>query len=89
MLLNHAVSVCANHGATIRAMGLLPLALLYKHDLFSILHSARAKQVVTAIQEQNILEQSHFSDLFCCDSGEEILFFTEEKKRTLFPFSYR
>jgi len=88
-LLNHAVSVCANHGATIRAMGLLPLALLYKHDLFSILHSAIAKQIVTAIQEQNNLEQSHFSDLFCCDSGEEILGLTEEKKRTMFPFSYR
>ncbi len=88
-LLNHAVSVCDRNGETMGVMGLLALAVLYKHNLFDAADIILAERIITKIQKDNDLKISHFTKLLQCDNGEQIMFVTSDEKRTLFPFSYR
>ncbi len=87
-LLDYAVSVCRKHGATMRAMGLLPLALLHEHNLSGTTHIRLAEKLIEEIQI-NVLDQSHFADLFHCNGGGEVLALVKEREKVFFPFSYR
>ncbi|MEA3468998.1 MAG: hypothetical protein U9R57_12370 [Thermodesulfobacteriota bacterium] len=88
-LLNHAVSICSRHGATMRAMGLLPLAVLHNHALQNASHISLVERIISEIRNHNKVRQSHFAELFQCKGGEHVLALVKERKKVLFPFSYR
>jgi len=88
-LLTHAISICKDNGETMQVMALLPLSLLYEYGFAKKLHYQQAEQIQEMIRSNNILNQSHFTDILSCQSGQDILERTAEKRSSLFPFSYR
>ncbi len=88
-LLIHAVTICLNNGETLQAMALLPLSILHQHDLAKKKQYQQAEQILEMICSNNILKQSHFTDILSCQTGQAILEETINKRSSLFPFSYR
>ena len=88
-LLDHALCLCASHGETMQALGLLPLAFLHEYGLAETIHFDQAKTITERIQTRKALNQSHFQVLFDCNSGKNILERAYKRREELFPFSYR
>ncbi len=88
-LWQHAVTICRDNGETLRAMALLPLALLHAHGMARQQDQAQAAAITADIAASATMEPRHFKEIIELNSGRDILEQVYATRAALFPFSYR
>ncbi len=88
-LLCQATTICMNGGETMRAMALLPLALLHRHQLAGSESYGQAMTLCRWILEESGLNRKHFSCLTGHDRAETLLATVWINRKHIYPFSYR
>ena len=88
-LLLKAINICEQGGATMQAMALLPLSLLHRYQLADVDTLDKAQKLRQWLVEESGLNQRHFSVLTGKSQPESLLATVWEKRKQLYPFSYR
>lgn len=80
---------CLRLGPTVRAMGLMPLALLRQEGHRPVEWLREKTLAILGMIRNAYGEQSHFRRLFLCSAWDEVLSTVLRHRRELFPFTYR
>jgi hypothetical protein len=84
-----SLEMCFCGGETVVVMGLLPLAELFKYNLYGNEEKRKLDNIVDLLQKTSSLSRKHFSELLACQKEEDVLTLVKDKPDKFFPFSYR
>jgi hypothetical protein len=84
-----SLDLCFCGGETVVVMGLLPLAGLFKYNLYGAEEKRKLGEIFDLLQKTSSLSRKHFSELLACQKEEDVLKLVAEKPEKFFPFSYR
>ena len=84
-----SLELCFCGGETVVVMGLLPLAGLFKYNLYGAEEKRKLGEIFDLLQKTSSLSRKHFSELLACQKEEDVLKLVAEKPEKFFPFSYR
>jgi len=87
--LQTSLELCFCGGETVVVMGPLPLAGLFKYNLYGAEEKRKLGEIFDLLQKTSSLSRKHFSELLACQKEEDVLKLVAEKPEKFFPFSYR
>ncbi len=87
--LQESVEICMAGSTTMNVMALLPLSLMYVHQIDPDRAKAMVIPAKEIISDQGLVETEHFKDLSCLDNAGRLLTAVANQPERWFPFSYR
>jgi hypothetical protein len=89
LALKRSVFYCLEMGPTAQAMGLMPLAFLWREKLQPLDWIADKTRTILDAIKREYGKEPHFQQLIHCPSWEEALSKVLRNRNRLFPFTYR